>query len=288
MKSSKKRALSLILAAIIPAMLGLCIVQYINYKEYDGSSPTLMSTSDKDVFAGVRRQQLDIPIDGSLVRIDMAVIDTNQLSIGIGISSPDVAPRDPGAPKYAGLTLSEYAALGNYRIVQSGGFLSSWSPPSPLGYVKIQGQEYNRSHNSWLVQGMFCTDGRKFEFSRFSSEHNYSSWPSCLQAGPLVILGSRIILDTRRNTGFVTKEAHRQSFICENNKGFLLMGIAQDIKLTSLASILVKSEHEGGLSCVNAVALNGKGIAGLLFNFPGGAISIGNTEVPLPNAIVVK
>ncbi len=290
MKSSRPLLLVLLLG-VLAMLVYLAIWRHHTQDIPDISTSALNEealNSDEEIFPGVQKRSVDVSISGQTVHIDFAIVNTSKLSIGIGISSPDVASRDQASQSYAGLTLAEYAALGRYRVVQSGGFLSSWSPPSPLGYVKIQGQEYNRMHDSWLVQGVFCTDGRNFEISRFSSNNSYAAWPSCIQAGPPIILNREIVLDTRRNTGFITKEAHRQSFICKDVVGRLIMGITQDVKLTELAPYLARDATGEGLGCVDAIALNGKGIAGMLYNLPQGPVAVGNVDASLPNAIVVK
>lgn len=244
------------------------------------------SVNQRFLFEGAYQKYLTVVIKDKATSIDIVDIDTSKIPTGIGISSPDVFQQGNG--KYAGLTLNEYADLGNFKIVQSGGFLSSWTPPYPLGYVKIRGKEYNRAHISWLTEGTFCTNGRKFEIGKFESVEKLGPWISCIQSGPLIIKNKQVVLNTNRNTGFVTKESHRQSFMCKKINGHLLLGIAEDVKLIDLSNWMAQSDEEGGLACVDAVLLTSKGISGMLIKSPNGNESIGNTDVPIPNAIIVK
>jgi hypothetical protein len=215
-------------------------------------------------------------------------VTINSNAIPIEISTPQVLEEKIGKPDYTGYTLKEYAEKGDYRIVQSGGFLSSWSPPRPLGYVKANNKEFNKVHDSWLTQGVFCTRKKEFKIEKYYSLSQFENWGNCLQAGPMIIQNHKIVLNTNRNTWFVTSDPHRQSFLCKNDNQQLIMGMIDNVKLTSFAPILTLPVAKGGLGCSDAVALTGKGIAGIYINMPNNLISIGNVDVPLPNVIVVK
>ncbi len=254
-----------------------------SYLDYDSK----VVKGGDDYINGIRLKKISKEVDGKAVDITVVSVDTSKLVKGIGISSPAIISKIDG-DNISGLTLKEYQKLGKYKIVQSGGFLTSWAPPYPLGYVKIQGTEYNRVHNSWLTTGTFCTDGKKFSIFRLQNNGQFLNWPSCVQAGPMTIENGKNVLDTRKNTEFVTKFSHRQSFLCEKADGILLMGVAENVKLSHLSQVMVKSEASGGLGCKNAVTLMGKGMSGILIIDKTHAVPIGNVDAPLPYAIVVK
>jgi hypothetical protein len=51
---------------------------------------------------------------------------------------------------------------------------------------------------------------------------------------------------------------------------------------------MIKAESERGLGCVDASLLTSKGISGIYLDISNSSEEIGNVDVPLPNAIVVK
>jgi hypothetical protein len=241
-----------------------------------------------NLFKGVSEKKLSIKIDDRDVTIVLLIVNTEKLSTGIGISSPKTIGNDKKNSGYTGLSLKEYAKLGNYQIVQSGGYLSEWSPPYPLGYVKIHGKEYNRVHDSWVTKGTFCTDGHAFEIKKFTNYDQFDNWDNCIQTGPMIIDDHKPVVDKSNNAWPITGDRHRQSFICKNERNEFIMGVAENVKLTSFADFLATPEKDKGLGCVNAVSLTSKGIAGIFINTKTQSTEIGNVDVPLPNAIVIK
>ncbi len=285
--STKYKIIYAILAGLFTITVWLLVS---TYKEH---SPDMMMTHGfqiPEAFTpdGISIKKFQQEIDGNIVSVSLIEADISKLINGIGIISPETISKHNNMAGYTGLSLKEYAKIEEFRVVQSGGFLSSWSPPYPLGYVKIRGKEYNRHHNSWLTTGVFCTNGRDFSITEFASPSQFEKWISCIQAGPLVIKDSKVVLDTKRNTWFITGDRHRQSFICKKNGGRILMGIAEDVSLKSLADVMRKPENQNGFGCIDAVTLMSKGVSGVLVNTETHQETFGNVDVPLPNAIVIK
>lgn len=216
-------------------------------------------------------------------------VEVNTQVSDIGITSPETIEKksnDENLKAYSGYSLEEYAKIGGYKVVQSGGFLSTLSPPIPLGFVKIQGQEYHKVHDSWITTGIFCTNGNDFKIERYSSTKQFDDWLSCIQAGPIMIENGKNELNTDRNTWFITGKEHRQSFICQSYSGSLVMGLAENITLKDLSAFLADGRRND-LSCKEATALNPKGISGIFINTEE-VKSLGNIDIPLATAIVVK
>ena len=284
--NNKYRVMYLIIAALALSLV-LCAIYLhrsgIQSNNNQGSNSKADITSD-----GISVKKFKLKIDKEVVDISLVDADVENLSIGIGIASPSSILHNEDNKGFTGLSLKEYADIQNFKVVQSGGFLSSWSPPYPLGYVKIRGKEYNRPHKSWLTTGLFCTNGRSFSIEEFKSTQELNIWLSCIQAGPMIIKDQKIVLNTEKHTWFVTGDKHRQSFICKKRNGHLLMGIAENVALKSLAEIMRKPENEGGLDCINAATLMSKGVSGILVNTTTHKGVFGNADVPLPNAIVIK
>ena len=242
-----------------------------------------VSIDKLQVTEGVTYLRKTLRSGNNIVHIDLFKVDTSKAAIGI--TNPKVVG-SIDARRYDAYSIEEYATRGPYVVVQSGGFLSSWSPPSALGYVKVKGIEYNPVHDSWLTNGVFCTNCRKFEIKKFTSSESFSGWTSCLQAGPLIAEGGKIVLNTARHTWYVTGEKHRQSFMCKASDGRLIMGLAEDVSLADFSRSLIASEEDGGIGCIDAVLLTSKGIAGIYSSNPD-IPQVGSVDVPLPNAIVV-
>lgn len=273
-----------ILSLFMVATLFVSAIMKVFIFNHEKTKGTILSQETAEKYVGIQHKKLSLSIDNENVEVQFFVIKPALTPQGIGITSPYTLSENKEKPGYSGLTLKEYAENGLYKLVQSGGFLSSWTPPYPLGYVKIGGREYSRPHNSWLTEGTFCTDGKKFEIFKYD-EAKTQAFLSCLQAGPVISLEGKDKLLKTRNTGYVTKEKHRQSFLCKSYDGNLIMGIAEEVKLISLVTHITSKEEIG---CKDTVLLTSKGIAGIYKNYQANPEVIGNADVPLPNAIVVK
>jgi hypothetical protein len=228
-------------------------------------------------------------ISGAEIRLHVAQIEPEKVHVRI-VSPLSIAKRiDGGVGEYSGLTLKEYAKLGKYKVVHSAGFLDTCVPPYPLGYVKIDGEELNRVHKSWLMTGVFCTNGKQYSISRFKNNAQFSAWHDCIQAGPLMIEGGKNVLDSSKHTS-ITDEPKEQSFVCVDKNKKLVLGITDSVALKDIVSLLGRSKEDGGLGCVDAVAMSAKYTAGMVIKENKGADydEIGATSVPLPNAIVVE
>ncbi len=70
-----------------------------------------------------------------------------------------------GSPR--ALYLGDYIGQQNAKIIVSGGYMSSFSPPKALGLVKVKGTQINPPHTTWLGKGMFCTNGRQVKIGSF-------------------------------------------------------------------------------------------------------------------------
>ena len=189
--------------------------------------------------------------------------------------------------QYTGLTLTEYASIGHYAIVQSGGYLSSWSPPFPLGYVKINGSEHHRTHASYLTSGVFCIDGGNVDISEYVGTEQFKKWPNCIQGGPILIKNGQLALATDEPAQAVTVTPHEQSFICIDNDHNVVLGISGIVSLKKLGKELLRSKKSNGFGCTQAIALSGGKMVGIIENFNNQQTQYGSTTTPLPTAIAV-
>jgi hypothetical protein len=82
-----------------------------------------------------------------------------------------------------GLSLADYLKIYDAAAVMSGGYIENYSPPTALGFVKSNGVSTTRSHESWLTDGVFCSDVGRAIIGP-SSSADQTSFRDCLQAGP--------------------------------------------------------------------------------------------------------
>jgi hypothetical protein len=165
-------------------------------------------------------------------------------------------------------------------IALSGGYMSSFSPPIPLGYLRSEGMNFGEKHESWLTAGVFCVNSEKAEIREMKSASMIEG--DCLQAGPIIVRNginrysatAGISIDELR----LVNSVQEQAFVCINMADEIILGISEPIGLREFSSILV-----GDVGCVDALRLSGQNSAGLALT---GRV-LGSRELPLHNAIGV-
>lgn len=223
--------------------------------------------------------------------INIQILKVNLSGALLEIKNPKtIVPT--GSANYSGYTLNEYFDLGQFDVVISGGYLSSWSPPYPLGYLKINNKEYNRVHPSWLTRGLLCVNDQNVKIEAFENIKQTDGWSSCIQGGPILIQNKIYVLDQYSDKNKPTRtKIERQVFICKVKKNNLLVGLTDEISLNDLlaSKFLTLPKEEGGLGCLDALALSGDKVAGMIMKTSKGEIiKYGNTDILLPTAIVIK
>ena len=141
---------------------------------------------------GISFADQDINFKNIKFRLTITRVNLKKRSVRI-VSSHSLALKNDSNSHLGGYNLSEYQKLTNSPLVLSGGYLSSWQPALPLGLVKVNGVQANRPHLSWLVDGLFCTNGKEVIIDKYSSIEQTRNWLDCLQAGPLLIKDGKII-----------------------------------------------------------------------------------------------
>ncbi len=176
--------------------------------------------------------------------------------------------------------LGDYIGEQNARIVVSGGYMSSFSPPKALGLVKVGGRQISSPHTTWLGAGMVCTDGRQVRISKYD-ERKSSSLPDCLQSGPLLVVGGKVEYpksDIDHGEKKLVNSKQNQAFICIDKEKNIKLGISDQITLDKFSTFL-----EDGLHCLDALRLTGHFTAGLQIDRD----LYGNDKYPLPSVIAV-
>ena len=146
----------------------------------------------------------------------------------------------------------------------SGGYLSSFSPPTPLGLVKSNGVLVSRPHDSWLVEGLYCENGSEAVIVKWQEENDLSSFRDCLQAGPILLLGGKQPQDVPsvESTGYkkLAYSVQEQAFLCTLIGKRVALGITSETNLPALVDFL-----RDKVGCIDAIRLTGKETAGLRY-----------------------
>jgi uncharacterized protein YigE (DUF2233 family) len=179
------------------------------------------------------------------------------------------------------LTITDYAINTDALVVISGGFMSSFRPPSPLGELMISGKRLSPPHKSWLTTGIFCTDGKNYSVGEFE---NYKIGPreDCIQTGPMFIHDQQ--LRYTGNSSYSSDEmglvnsVQEQAFLCVTIDEKLVLGTSSAMRLDTLGRLAQSVLH-----CSNALRLTGYETAGLVYN----GNLLGNDKFPLTSVIAV-
>lgn len=165
------------------------------------------------------------------------------------------------------------------KVVLSGGFLSAYSPPIPAGLVKQNGVLRNRISEDVLLNGLVTSGHGHVEIQRINVNACLSD---CLQAGPLLVHDFQVYQPSIYANSQI--EGHRRrAFIATLPHDYVVVGIAEDASLKSLAEFLGSSPDRNGLGCESAINLSGGASAGLAWDQG----SQGSTIFSLANALVI-
>jgi len=166
-----------------------------------------------------------------------------------------------------GLAMRDFADLTGAVAVLAGGYVASFSPVQPLGYVRSGSRVSNRSHRSWLVDAMLCSNWRNFELGLFDELYKKrDSYADCLQIGPMVVLdGKRYFGGGQLSPGAekLLRVPNRQGFVCRDAAGALLIGVSSETPLDGFIPFLAKPAAQGGLGCQAAARVTGSTTATL-------------------------
>ena len=251
------------------------------------------NASDEPEFVGVT-DGIGL-FDGSLriaerrVRFHVASVDLSRHQAALLVDSQ---------PKSPGVSIARFLDRSGGSVALSGGFLKSFYPALPLGYVQSAGEPVNRSHTTDLLNGLLLlgpgADIRSTDFVPGKYEALAERWRDVLQSGPLLVLDGRSRLsedlaapNNDADRRVVTVQAIRAFVAVECNERMLL-GLTGDMTLRELAEVLSRSAADGGFACRAALNLSGAESAGLLVDAGGRRAAFGGTDYRLANAIVVR
>lgn len=179
--------------------------------------------------------------------------------------------------------LTDFSRLSGAFAVVPGGYATSFAPPTPLGEVKTSGLRLSEAHESWLVDGRFCSAGRSYAILDADDGMGEGRYPDCVQAGPLIVVdgANRFAdvagLDAELRDFAASRQEH--SFACVDANGALALGYTEPMTLGELGDALTSPQ----LRCRAAIRLSGHDTAGLV----AAGAAFGNDELPLHNVIAV-
>ena len=153
--------------------------------------------------------------------------------------------------------------------------------------IKINGKEYNKPHVSWITDSFMCTNGKNVVIDKYENISQLSSWPSCIQGGPLLVKDGRTVaFDDKKDPSYFKKPTTR-SFACTIKDNQVVLGVTDLVDLYSLAAALSKPKEQEGLGCQNAILLTGGATAGMAVR-NGEKDFYGYADALLPNVIVIE
>jgi hypothetical protein len=195
--------------------------------------------------------------------------------------------------RQGGSSLREFLSDETATVAFTGGYLKSFSPPSPTGYLRIDGVDLNEIvHGDPVVNAILCF-GRKgpgltsvsiFAAKTFRSQ---GAGEDCVQAGPLLITEGRASFDLSRSASRnrLSGEFER-AFLAIDRRGWVFLGVSSAVSLILLRDVLLAPTTEGGFDAQAAVILSGATTAGM--EVRGGlGYAFGTVSTPLANAIIV-
>jgi hypothetical protein len=213
------------------------------------------------------------------LRVDLEKFDVRVLSALL----PRKDDKAQAAPERAarGFFLNDYRTLHNAEAVLSGGYIASFSPPTPLGLIKSDWTVVNAPHESWLTDGYFCSEPGRAQIQRWI---DLAAFRDCLQAGPILLLQGEPPKDlgrSRRPGSYKKLEnsVQEQAFICTVMPNELILGVTDKINLPALVDFLSRKET----GCTDAIRLTGEQTAGLVLSDK----EFGHDDYLFPSVIAV-
>jgi hypothetical protein len=192
-----------------------------------------------------------------------------------------------------GSSLREFLSNETATVAFTGGYLKSFLPPSPTGYLRVDGVDLNEIvRGDPVVNAIVCFGriGSSLTYVSISAAQTFrpeGAGEDCVQAGPLLITKGRASYDlTRRSSRNRLSGEFERAFLAIDRRGWVLLGVSSAVSLISLRDVLLAPTAEGGFDAQAAVILSGAATAGM--EVSGGiGYAFGTVSTPLANAIIV-
>ena len=192
-----------------------------------------------------------------------------------------------------GSSLREFLNREGASVAFTGGYLRTFAPPAPTGYLLVDGTELNQIvPDDPVVDAILCL-GRGpsvmtvVRLSHARTFRRKAPHEDCIQAGPLLIQDGRAGYDLDRGDRLnrLSGEFER-AFLALQADRSIMLGVSSRTTLQHLRDVLIAPPEAGGFGAHAALVLTGATTAGM--EVRGGlGYSFGTTSTPLANAIVV-
>jgi hypothetical protein len=208
----------------------------------------------KDVI--VQASKINSDKSAYFLRVNFGAIDVRVLTPSVPLGGSLSTAIDPErAPQ--GFLLADYLARYHAIAAVSGGYIDSYSPPTALGFVKSNGIVAARSHNSWLTNGVFCSDVGRAVIKMVETSVDVNGFRDCLQAGPLLLANGVPMRQDVAGYQRLAQSVQEQTFVCIDNDKQVVLGVTDKVDFGTLVSFLYQ------ISCVDSLRLTGLDTAGL-------------------------
>jgi len=188
----------------------------------------------------------------------------------------------PGAYGY---TLNEIVEATRPHVAINGGFSTSFSVPLPAGLLRIDSRTVKAlSARDSVLTGVLCLRAGHARIVRREA-YVAAECVHAVQAGPLLVDGSATV--NVRNLARA-RSAVRRSVAALDRQGRLLLIITGPVRLDSLAGVLARDEHLGGLAATVALNLDGDTHSALFVKRAAGPTTSGTPQVPIASVILVQ
>jgi hypothetical protein len=187
-----------------------------------------------------------------------------------------------------GLNMHDFAEVSGALAVLGAGYVSSFDPVTPLGFVQSDGSQVSYYSQSWLVDALLCTQNGKPVLGPSNELYkNRASYSDCLQVGPMLVEDGKPVFYMRdgltTDQAKLLQETHPQSFVCIDDDANFIMGVTAPVKLEALTQFLTIPLTKAGMGCKIAARL-AAGLTATLVTHGG---VIGADKYLLPAAIAV-
>lgn len=216
------------------------------------------------------------------VRVSLDKLNVRVLTAGVPLENTSTQQLPNPERRARGYSLEEYLRRYDAMAVLSGGYIDSYSPPTPLGFVKSDGVVIHGLHRSWLVEGLFCSDAGRARIILIDNTDVPSQFRDCVQAGPVLLLGgAQPNLPGRQGEGYarLAKRSDEQTFVCISERQEVVLGVTSKMRLEDLVATLKRPEF----LCVDAIRMTAWDSAGLQI----GDLLYGKDAYLFPSAIGV-
>jgi hypothetical protein len=228
--------------------------------------------------SGISHRRIRLERGGSL---DIVVVEKGSAKVKVVSSISSSSARTFGFEVGSNMTITDYADNTDALAVVSGGFMSSFRPPSPLGEIVISGRRVSPPHNSWLTTGMLCANERNVYVGEFNTD-KIGLHDDCIQTGPIFIHDDqlRYTQDSSYSSDemALVRSIQEQAFLCVTSTNTLILGTSSAMGLASLGRLAKDTLH-----CSTALRLTGYETTGLIYD---GKL-VGNDKLPLTSVIAI-